>query len=176
MASAFAHRLFTRGHVKYVRFHGDPTSSGGGFFAGGRKRRFAVGRVSLSLSLIRLPPSLSCAALRGVTCMGNRRIKERRPWHRWPRLGCIRGEGSLLASREEIRRQGFEILEYNYREKEKREVDKILFLEITHDGLLYFQKHTKFAGYTFLTIHKERTYFTDDTARIESACRAERVA
>jgi len=23
MASAFAHRLFTRGHVKYVRFHGD---------------------------------------------------------------------------------------------------------------------------------------------------------
>lgn len=22
MASAFAHRLFTRGHVKYVRFHG----------------------------------------------------------------------------------------------------------------------------------------------------------
>lgn len=81
-----------------------------------------------------------------------------------------------MASREEIRRQGFEILEYNYREKEKREVDKILFLEITHDGLLYFQKHTKFAGYTFLTIHKERTYFMDDTARIESACRAERVA
>lgn len=23
MANAFAHRLFTRGHVKYVRFHGD---------------------------------------------------------------------------------------------------------------------------------------------------------
>lgn len=23
MASAFTHRLFTRGHVKYVRFHGD---------------------------------------------------------------------------------------------------------------------------------------------------------
>lgn len=23
MASAFVHRLFTQGHVKYVRFHGD---------------------------------------------------------------------------------------------------------------------------------------------------------
>lgn len=34
MASAFAHRLFTRGHVKYVSFHGDRSSSGGGFFVG----------------------------------------------------------------------------------------------------------------------------------------------
>ncbi|KOC61930.1 hypothetical protein WH47_06057, partial [Habropoda laboriosa] len=29
MASALVHRLFTRGHVKYVRFHGDQTVQSG---------------------------------------------------------------------------------------------------------------------------------------------------
>lgn len=35
MASAFVHRLFTQGHVKYVRFHGD-RAAGAGFFSRGR--------------------------------------------------------------------------------------------------------------------------------------------
>lgn len=35
MASAFVHRLFTQGHVKYVRFHGD-RAAGVGFFGRGR--------------------------------------------------------------------------------------------------------------------------------------------
>lgn len=62
MASAFAHRLFTRGHVKYVSFHGDRSSSGGGFFVGEGTRREATLHSRLCLSRIRLPPSLSCLA------------------------------------------------------------------------------------------------------------------
>lgn len=59
MASAFAHRLFTRGHVKYVSFHGDLSSCGGGFFAGEEE---ATLHSRLCLFHIRLPPSLSCLA------------------------------------------------------------------------------------------------------------------
>lgn len=40
MASAFAHRLFTRGHVKYVRFHGDRAAE----LDGGARDGFLDGR------------------------------------------------------------------------------------------------------------------------------------
>ena len=70
MASAFAHRLFTRGHVKYVRFHGDRSLSGDGFFAGERVSQSTV----FPATRLSIAPSPACQ--RGVTCIGNRQIKE----------------------------------------------------------------------------------------------------
>ncbi|KOX73045.1 hypothetical protein WN51_01767 [Melipona quadrifasciata] len=58
MASALAHRLFTRGHVKYVRFHGDRSSSGNGFFARGRVSQSTVSptmRLSIALAATNMP-------------------------------------------------------------------------------------------------------------------------
>ncbi|KYM96874.1 hypothetical protein ALC62_12450 [Cyphomyrmex costatus] len=49
MASAFAHRLFTRGHVKYVRFHGDRAAE--------RGRNEFHSRLSLAIRLDAFPPA-----------------------------------------------------------------------------------------------------------------------
>lgn len=98
MASAFAHRLFTRGHVKYVRFHGDRAAdrnTGAGFHddeeaGSGEEASFTVGCLAQHALMppSRTAPSLSPKKRRGdpaasrrplppSTWAGNRRIKER---------------------------------------------------------------------------------------------------
>lgn len=88
MASAFTHRLFTRGHVKYVRFHGDRAvdrgmpGGGGGYQDVGTVRGSEFhSRLSLAIRLDASSPVLpplakNEGAIFPSMRLGNRRIKE----------------------------------------------------------------------------------------------------
>lgn len=73
MASAFVHRLFTRGHVKYVRFYGDRAADRGceerhPRWRGGRRKRVSQSAVSrnarLDAVLFGPPPSCPFASIK----------------------------------------------------------------------------------------------------------------
>jgi len=87
MASAFAHRLFTRGHVKYVRFHGDRAAewhgdARDGFLDGKPGRNEFHSRLSLAIRFDAFSPApfflvKTWGRFPPFMCSGNRRIKER---------------------------------------------------------------------------------------------------